>query len=120
NEGDLTIPAQFCTPEAINFMARNGRGLICIAMTGERLDYLRIPMMVDPRRNGSLFGTSFTVSVEARSGVTTGISAADRAQTVQALIDPKATPDDIVSPGHMFPLRYREGGVLVRAGQTEA
>jgi 3,4-dihydroxy 2-butanone 4-phosphate synthase/GTP cyclohydrolase II len=101
-------------------MARHGRGLICIAMTGERLDHLRIPMMVDPVRNGSLFGTSFTVSVEARRGVTTGISAADRAQTVQALIDPNATPDDIVSPGHMFPLRYREGGVLVRAGQTEA
>jgi 3,4-dihydroxy 2-butanone 4-phosphate synthase/GTP cyclohydrolase II len=89
-------------------------------MTGERLDQLRIPMMVDPVRNGSMFGTSFTISVEARSGVTTGISAADRAQTVQALIDPKSTPDDLVSPGHMFPLRAREGGVLVRAGQTEA
>jgi 3,4-dihydroxy 2-butanone 4-phosphate synthase / GTP cyclohydrolase II len=120
NEGDLTIAAQFCTPEAINFMARNGRGLICVAMTGDRLDQLRIPMMVDPIRNGSMFGTSFTISVEARKGVTTGISAADRAQTVQALIDPHSTPEDIVSPGHMFPLRAREGGVLVRAGQTEA
>lgn len=120
NEGDLTLPAQFCTPEAINFMAKHGRGLICIAMTGERLDQLKIPMMVDPARNASTFGTSFTISVEARCGVTTGISAADRARTVQVLIDPNTTPDDIVMPGHMFPLRYREGGVLVRAGQTEA
>jgi 3,4-dihydroxy 2-butanone 4-phosphate synthase/GTP cyclohydrolase II len=118
NEGDLTLPAQFVTPDAINFMAQHGRGLICIAMTGERLDDLRIPMMVG--RNDSRFGTGFTVSVEARDGVTTGISAADRARTVQVLADPETRPDDVVMPGHMFPLRARDGGVLVRAGQTEA
>jgi 3,4-dihydroxy 2-butanone 4-phosphate synthase/GTP cyclohydrolase II len=118
NEGDLTIPAQFATPEAINFMARFGRGLVCVPMTAERLDQLHIPMMVN--KNDSHFGTPFTIGVEARSGVTTGISAADRARTVQVLIDPKARPDDLVMPGHSFPLRARDGGVLVRAGQTEA
>jgi len=118
NEGDLTLPAEHVTPEAINFMARYGRGLICVPMTGERIDELRIPMMVG--RNESRFETPFTVSVEARCGVTTGISAADRAHTVRVLIDPKTRPDDIVMPGHMFPLRARDGGVLVRAGQTEA
>ncbi len=118
NEGDLTLPAEHVTPEAINFMARYGRGLICVPLTGQRIDELRIPMMVG--RNESRFETPFTVSVEARRGVTTGISAADRAQTVHVLIDPKTGSDDIVMPGHMFPLRARDGGVLVRAGQTEA
>jgi 3,4-dihydroxy 2-butanone 4-phosphate synthase/GTP cyclohydrolase II len=118
NEGDLTIPAQFATPEAINFMARYGRGLICVPMTAERLEQLHIPMMVN--HNDSHFGTPFSVSVEARSGVTTGISAADRARTTQVLIDPRTRPNDLVMPGHVFPLRAREGGVLVRAGQTEA
>lgn len=118
NEGDLTLPGQFVTPEAINFMARYGRGLICVPMNGERIDELGIPMMVG--RNESRFGTPFTVSVEARSGVTTGISAPDRARTVQVLIDPRTSHEDIVMPGHMFPLRARDGGVLVRAGQTEA
>ena len=114
NEGDLTIPAQFATPEAINFMARYGRGLICVPMTGERLEELHVPMMVS--HNDSHFGTPFSVSVEARAGVTTGISAADRARTIQVLIDPKTRPNDLVMPGHIFPLRAREGGVLVRAG----
>jgi 3,4-dihydroxy 2-butanone 4-phosphate synthase/GTP cyclohydrolase II len=118
NEGDLTIPAQFATPEAINFMARYGRGLICVPMTSERLEQLHIPMMVN--HNDSHFGTPFTVGVEARTGVTTGISAADRARTTQVLIDPKARSTDLVMPGHVFPLRARDGGVLVRAGQTEA
>jgi 3,4-dihydroxy 2-butanone 4-phosphate synthase/GTP cyclohydrolase II len=118
NEGDLTMAAQFVDADAINFMARYGRGLICVAMTAERLDELRIPLMVG--RNDSHFGTGFTVSVEARCGVTTGISAADRACTVQVLADPDSRPEDLVMPGHMFPLRAREGGVLVRAGQTEA
>jgi len=118
NEGDLTIPAQFATPEAINFMARYGRGLVCIPMTSERLDELRVPMMVT--NNSSHFGTPFAMGVEARTGVTTGISAADRARTVQVLIDPKSKPEDLVMPGHLFPLRARDGGVLVRAGQTEA
>ncbi len=120
NEGDLTIPAQFVTPEAVNFMAKYGRGLICMPMTAERLDELGIPMMVDASGNTSHFGTPFAVGVEARVGVTTGISASDRARTAQVLIDPKTTRDDIVMPGHLFPLRAREGGVLVRAGQTEA
>ena len=118
NEGDLTLPAQFIDADAINFMARHGRGLICVPMTGERLDELRIPMMVG--RNDSHFGTGFTVSVEARTGVTTGISAADRARTVQVLADPNSEPNDLVMPGHIFPLRARDGGVLVRVGQTEA
>jgi 3,4-dihydroxy 2-butanone 4-phosphate synthase / GTP cyclohydrolase II len=120
NEGDLVIAAQFVTAESINFMARYGRGLICMPMTGERLDELGIPMQVSPQDNGSLFGTAFTVSVEARNGVTTGISAADRAETVRVLIHPQTTKRDLAMPGHLFPLRAREGGVLVRAGQTEA
>ena len=118
NEGDLAIAAEKVTPQAINFMARYGRGLICIAMTGERLDDLRIPMMVHD--NTSKFASPFTVSVEARHDVTTGISARDRALTVKALIEPATKPDDISRPGHMFPLRARDGGVLVRAGHTEA
>jgi 3,4-dihydroxy 2-butanone 4-phosphate synthase/GTP cyclohydrolase II len=118
NEGDLTLPAQFVTPEAINFMTKYGRGLVCVPMSGERLDELRIPMMVG--NNSSRFGTAFTVSVEARDGVTTGISAYDRARTVRVLTDPATRPEDVVMPGHMFPLRARDGGVLVRAGQTEA
>jgi 3,4-dihydroxy 2-butanone 4-phosphate synthase / GTP cyclohydrolase II len=120
NEGDLAIAAQWCTPEAVNFMARFGRGLICVPMTGERLDHLGIPMMVPPDQNGTRHGTAFTVSVEARQGVTTGISAADRATTIRALIDPASGPADLSMPGHIFPLRAREGGVLARAGQTEA
>ncbi|MPZ48948.1 MAG: bifunctional 3,4-dihydroxy-2-butanone-4-phosphate synthase/GTP cyclohydrolase II [Dehalococcoidia bacterium] len=120
NEGDLTIAAEFVTAEHINFMARYGRGLICMPLTAERIDELEIPMMVHNAANGSRFGTPFTVSVEAKLGVTTGISAADRARTVQVLADPKSTRDDFVMPGHLFPLRAREGGVLVRAGQTEA
>ncbi len=118
NEGDLTLPAEFVTADSINFMARFGRGLICMPLSGERIDDLGIPMMVG--QNSSHFGTPFTVPVEARVGVTTGISAADRARTVQVLIDPRTTRNDIVMPGHLFPLRAREGGVLVRAGQTEA
>jgi 3,4-dihydroxy 2-butanone 4-phosphate synthase/GTP cyclohydrolase II len=118
NEGDLTIPAQFATAEAINFMAKYGRGLICVPMTAERLEQLHIPMMVN--HNDSHFGTPFAAAVEARSGVTTGISAADRARTVDVLIDPNSRPNDLVMPGHTFPLRARDGGVLVRAGQTEA
>ena len=120
NEGDLTIAAQFATPAAINFMAREGRGLICLAMTGSALDRLGIPMMVPPDENTSGFGTGFTISVEARQGVTTGISAYDRARTIQVLIDPKSGPADIAMPGHMFPLRARDDGVLERRGQTEA
>jgi 3,4-dihydroxy 2-butanone 4-phosphate synthase/GTP cyclohydrolase II len=120
NEGDLTIPAEFVTADHINFMARYGRGLICMPMTSERVEALGIPMMVHALANNSPFGTPFTVSVEARTGVTTGISAADRARTVQVLIDPRSTREDLVMPGHLFPLRAREGGVLVRAGQTEA
>ncbi len=120
NEGDLCIAAQFVTPDHINFMAKYGRGLICCSLTEERCDQLQLPLMVDPRSNTSGFGTPFTVSVEARTGVTTGISAADRARTVQVLIDPETKPEDLARPGHMFPLRARKGGVLVRAGQTEA
>jgi 3,4-dihydroxy 2-butanone 4-phosphate synthase/GTP cyclohydrolase II len=118
NEGDLCIAAQFVTPDHINFMAKYGRGLICCPITEDRVADLKLPMMTTD--NSSQFGTPFTVSVEARTGVTTGISAADRARTVQVLIDPSSTPDDLVRPGHMFPLRARSGGVLVRAGQTEA
>ena len=118
NEGDLVMAAQFVTPDAINFMAKYGRGLVCCSITEDRVEQLKLPMMAQD--NSSHFGTPFTVSVEARSGVTTGISAADRARTVQVLIDPTATPADLVRPGHMFPLRARAGGVLVRAGQTEA
>jgi len=118
NEGDLVMAAEKVTPDAINFMAVHGRGLICMPVTGERLDELHIPMMV--RDNTSKFTTAFTVSVEAKEGTSTGISAADRAQTVRTIVDPKTRPDDLLMPGHMFPLRARDGGVLVRAGQTEA
>ena len=118
NEGDLTAAAVKVTPETINFMAKYGRGLICLAMTGERLDELHIPMMVG--ENTSKFGTAFTVSIEARHGVTTGISAADRARTILTAIDPRTVPSDLARPGHVFPLRARSGGVLMRAGQTEA
>jgi len=118
NEGDLTIAAEKVTPEAINFMAKHGRGLICLAMTEERLDELRIPLMVP--ENTTKFQTAFCVSIEARQGTTTGISAADRAATVRAAIDPATRPEDLLRPGHMFPLRAVRGGVLRRAGQTEA
>jgi 3,4-dihydroxy 2-butanone 4-phosphate synthase / GTP cyclohydrolase II len=118
NEGDLTLAAEFVTPEAINFMARFGRGLICLTLTEERADYLRLgPMTQD---NTSRFGTAFTESIEAREGVTTGISAADRSHTIRVAIDPRSTANDLARPGHVFPLRARKGGVLVRAGQTEA
>src|ERR1700753_954979 len=118
NEGDLTLAAEFVTPEAINFMARFGRGLICLTLTEERADALRLgPMTQD---NTSRFGTAFTESIEAREGVTTGISAADRAHTIQVAISPGTTAQDLARPGHVFPLRARKGGVLVRAGQTEA
>jgi len=117
NEGDLVIPAQFATPEAINFMARHGRGLICLAMERKQIERLGLPMM--SQQNGTRFQTAFTVSIEAREGVTTGISAADRAHTIQTAISPAKTAQDIVTPGHVFPLLAREGGVLERAGQTE-
>jgi len=118
NEGDLTLAAEHVTPEAINFMARYGRGLICLSLTEERADYLRLfPMTA---QNSSRFGTAFTETIEAREGVTTGISAADRAQTIRAAIDPRSNYTDLARPGHIFPLRARRGGVLVRAGQTEA
>ena len=120
NEGDLCIAAQFVTPETINFMAKYGRGLICCSLPEDRCDQLGLPLMVDPKANTSGFGTPFTVSVEARTGVTTGISAADRARTVQVLMDPATRAEDLARPGHMFPLRARRDGVLVRAGQTEA
>jgi len=118
NEGDLMIAAEFATPETINYMARFGRGLICLALTEERADHLRLGPMT--AHNNSPYGTAFTESIEAREGVTTGISAADRARTIQVAIDPRSRPHDLVRPGHMFPLRARKGGVLVRAGQTEA
>lgn len=118
NEGDLIMAAEKVTPEAINFMATHGRGLICISVTGQRLDELRIPMMV--RDNTSRLTTAFTVSVEAKHRTSTGISAGDRAETVKAIVNPETKPEDLLMPGHMFPLRAREGGVLVRAGQTEA
>src|SRR6202789_41884 len=118
NEGDLTLAAEFVTQEAINFMARFGRGFICLTLTEERADYLRLgPMSAE---NTSRFGTAFTESIEAREGVTTGISAQDRAHTIQVAIDPASTAQDLARPGHVFPLRARKGGVLVRAGQTEA
>ncbi|MDQ3540903.1 MAG: bifunctional 3,4-dihydroxy-2-butanone-4-phosphate synthase/GTP cyclohydrolase II [Chloroflexota bacterium] len=120
NEGDLAIAAQFMTPEAVNFMTRYGRGLVCVAMTGERLDALDLPLMVPSSANSSGFGTAFTVSVEARTGVTTGISAHDRARTIQVLADRDSRPHDLARPGHIFPLRANPRGVLVRAGQTEA
>ena len=118
NEGDLVIAAEKATPQMINFMARFGRGLICVPMTGERLDALRLAPMVED--NTELREAAFTVSVDARRGVTTGISAHDRSRTIRALINPKTRPADLAKPGHLFPLRYREGGVLVRAGHTEA
>ena len=118
NEGDLTLAAEKVTPEAINFMARFGRGLVCLAMTEERLDHLRIgPMTTE---NTSQYGTAFCEAIDARQGVTTGISAHDRAHTIKVAIDPATRPSDLARPGHMFPLRARKGGVLVRAGQTEA
>ncbi|MFH1217531.1 MAG: bifunctional 3,4-dihydroxy-2-butanone-4-phosphate synthase/GTP cyclohydrolase II [Pseudomonadota bacterium] len=117
NEGDLYMAAQMATPEAINFMATHGRGLICLTLTPEHLERLKLPMMV--QNNQSPFETAFTVSIEARHGVTTGISAADRARTIQAAVSPDVKPEDLVSPGHVFPLRARRGGVLVRTGQTE-
>jgi 3,4-dihydroxy 2-butanone 4-phosphate synthase/GTP cyclohydrolase II len=118
NEGDLTMAAQFATPEAINFMAKEARGLICLALTPQRCDELDLDLMA--AKNESPFQTAFTISVEAREGVTTGISAADRARTIQVAIDPGSTPEDLVQPGHVFPLKSKEGGVLERAGQTEA
>jgi 3,4-dihydroxy 2-butanone 4-phosphate synthase / GTP cyclohydrolase II len=118
NEGDLTMAAQFVTPEAINFMAKEGRGLICLALTPERCDELGLDLMA--AKNESAFRTAFTVSIEARSGVSTGISAADRAHTIQVAIDPNSSPRDLVQPGHVFPLKARGGGVLERVGQTEA
>ncbi len=118
NEGDLVVAAQFATAEAVNFMATHARGLICLCLTGERCEELGLPQMT--HRNEARLGTAFTNSVEAREGVTTGISAADRAHTIEVAIDPRSTPHDLVQPGHVFPLRARDGGVLVRAGQTEA
>src|ERR1700678_662764 len=118
NEGDLTLAAEFCTPEAVNFMAKYGRGLICLSLTEERSDYLRLGPM--SQQNSSRFGTAFTEAIEAREGVTTGISAHDRSHTIRVAIDPIMTAADLARPGHVFPLRARRGGVLVRAGQTEA
>jgi 3,4-dihydroxy 2-butanone 4-phosphate synthase/GTP cyclohydrolase II len=118
NEGDLTLAAEHVTPEAINFMAKHGRGLICLTLTEERADYLRLGPMT--QQNSSRFGTAFTETIEAREGVTTGISAHDRAHTIKVAINPASTANDLARPGHVFPLRARKGGVLVRAGQTEA
>src|SRR3954471_12623756 len=118
NEGDLTMAAQFATPGAINFMAKEGRGLICLALTPERCDELGLDLMA--AKNESRFETAFTVTIEARQGVSTGISAADRAHTVQVAIDPSSGPGDVVQPGHIFPLKAKPGGVLERTGQTEA
>jgi 3,4-dihydroxy 2-butanone 4-phosphate synthase / GTP cyclohydrolase II len=118
NEGDLTLAAQFATPEAINFMATHGRGLICLALTPQRCDELGLDLMA--AKNESPFQTAFTVSVEAREGITTGISAHDRAHTIQVAIDPRTRPQDLVQPGHIFPLKAKEGGVLERTGHTEA
>src|SRR6202034_3132848 len=118
NEGDLTLAAEYVTPEAINFMSKFGRGLICLSLTEERADYLRLGPMT--QQNSSRFGTAFTESIEAREGVTTGISAYDRSHTIKVAIDPLMTAADLARPGHVFPLRARRGGVLVRAGQTEA
>jgi len=118
NEGDLALAAEKVTPEAINFMTLHARGLVCMPISGKRLEELRIPMMV--RENTSKFSTAFTVSVEAKHRISTGISAADRAQTIKAIIDPATKPEDLVQPGHTFPLRARDGGVLVRVGHTEA
>jgi 3,4-dihydroxy 2-butanone 4-phosphate synthase/GTP cyclohydrolase II len=119
NEGDLTMAAQFVTPEAITFMATHGRGLICVTLTAEQVERLKLPMMESPGRLTPALGTAFTVSIEARQGVTTGISAADRTHTIRVAANPASRPEDIVTPGHVFPLRARRGGVLVRTGQTE-
>ncbi|MBX3209062.1 MAG: 3,4-dihydroxy-2-butanone-4-phosphate synthase [Labilithrix sp.] len=119
NEGDLTMAAQFVTPEAVNFMAMHGRGLICLTMTEEAIGRLGLPMMAAPGRSAPSLGTAFTMSIEARHGVTTGISAADRAHTMRMAASPDCKPDELVTPGHVFPLRARKGGVLVRTGQTE-
>src|SRR4030043_956921 len=117
NEGDLTMAAEKVTPEAINFMAKYGRGLICLSLTDERLNELRLPMMVSD--NTSRFQTAFTISIDGRKGVTTGISAADRATTILTAMDDQTQPEDLVSPGHIFPLKAKKGGGLVRTGQTE-
>ena len=118
NEGDLTMAAQFSTPEAINFMATHGRGLICLTLTGDRCDELGLDLMA--AKNESPFETAFTVSIEAREGVSTGISAHDRARTIQVAVDPASRARDLVQPGHIFPLKAKPGGVLERTGQTEA
>ena len=117
NEGDLCMAAQFVSAQTINFMARYGRGLICLTLSEDIADKLKLQQMV--QQNQARFGTAFTVSIEAREGVTTGISAADRATTIKAAVNPEAKPEDLVSPGHVFPIRARRGGVLVRTGQTE-
>jgi 3,4-dihydroxy 2-butanone 4-phosphate synthase / GTP cyclohydrolase II len=119
NEGDLCMAAEFVTPDAINFMAKYGRGLICLSVNDETAEKLQLPLMVRERENLSRFGTAFTISIEARKGVTTGISAADRATTIRTAVADETTAEDIVSPGHVFPIRARRGGVLVRTGQTE-
>src|SRR5437879_5053140 len=118
NEGDLTLAAEVVTPEAINFMARYGRGLICLTLTEEKADHLELPLQA-ARRGGPPLGTAFTVTIEARRGVSTGISAKDRAHTILTAVQPEARPDDLITPGHVFPLRAKKGGVLVRTGQTE-
>src|SRR5690606_38667768 len=118
NEGDLVIPTQMATTEAVNFMAKYGRGLICLAMERKRIEELGLPLMA--QKNSSRHSTAFTVSIEAREGVTTGISAADRARTIAVAIDPRCGRDDLATPGHVFPLMARDGGTLVRAGHTEA
>ncbi len=118
NEGDLIIPGEMISAEMVNFMATHGRGLICLALTSEKIDQLNLPLMANA--NSSRHETAFTISIEAKEGVTTGISAHDRAKTIKTAINPKATPQDISSPGHVFPLQAKDGGVLVRAGHTEA
>ena len=118
NEGDLVMAAQFVTPQAINFMIKHARGLVCLPMNDELVDRLRLPQMT--QKNGAQYGTNFTVSIEAAEGISTGISAADRAHTIQTAVSPEVRPEDIVQPGHIFPLRSQKGGVLVRAGHTEA
>ena len=120
NEGDLVIPAEKVTPEAITFIVKNGRGLLCMPVIGERLDELDIPMMLSNGENTATHGTAFTVSVDYKKGTATGISAADRAATIKAIIDPESRPEDFARPGHLFPLRYEDGGVLARPGHTEA
>ncbi len=119
NEGDLCMAAEKVTPAAVNFMAKYGRGLVCLSLTEEKVRQLRLPLMVDEASNSSSFGTAFTISIEAREGVSTGISAKDRAHTILTAVKDGARPEDLARPGHVFPLRARKGGVLVRAGQTE-